>query len=103
MDSAQRFRVEVLFSPGASHNPYTVKPVKQDHTLPVRRRAPLHRGVIRLLHPAIEPLPRRAGAEDMSPWLMACVNAGTGMTWNDAQDLLAPLSTPFKPTPTPRG
>ena len=44
VDSPQRFRVEVLFSPGASHNPCQVLPIKQDHTLPVQPRAPLHRG-----------------------------------------------------------
>lgn len=36
--------MEVLFSPGASHNPFEVVPLKQDHTLPVLPRMPLHAG-----------------------------------------------------------
>ena len=44
VDSPERFRVEVLFSPGASHNPFEVVPLKQDHTLPVLPRMPLHAG-----------------------------------------------------------
>ena len=44
MESAERFRVEVLFSPGAGHNPFEVIPIKQDHTLPIALRTPLHRG-----------------------------------------------------------
>lgn len=44
MESPERFRVEVLFSPGAGHNPFEVIPIKQDHTLPIALRTPLHRG-----------------------------------------------------------
>lgn len=44
VDSPERFRVEILFSPGASHNPFEVVPLKQDHTLPVLPRMPLHAG-----------------------------------------------------------
>ena len=36
--------MEILFSPGASHNPFEVVPLKQDHTLPVLPRMPLHAG-----------------------------------------------------------
>ncbi|KAK9917336.1 hypothetical protein WJX75_003277 [Coccomyxa subellipsoidea] len=43
VESAERFRVEVLFSPGAGHNPFEVIPIKQDHTLPIALRTPLHR------------------------------------------------------------
>ncbi|CAL8465105.1 g4640 [Coccomyxa elongata] len=44
VESAERFRVELLFSPGAGHNPFEVIPIKQDHTLPIALRTPLHRG-----------------------------------------------------------
>ncbi|KAL0037051.1 hypothetical protein WJX77_010637 [Trebouxia sp. C0004] len=44
VDSPQRFRVELLFSPGASFNPYEVVPLHKDHTLPVQPRACLHKG-----------------------------------------------------------
>ena len=44
VDSPERFRVEVLFSQGASHNPFEVVPLKQDHTLPVLPRMALHAG-----------------------------------------------------------
>ncbi len=53
VDSPQRFRVELLFSPGASFNPYEVVPLHKDHTLPVQPRACLHKGGIalhKLLH-----------------------------------------------------
>lgn len=44
VDSPQRFRIELLFSPGASFNPYEVVPLHKDHTLPVQPRACLHKG-----------------------------------------------------------
>ena len=44
VDSPARFRIELLFSPGAQHNPYEVVPLKQDHTLPVLSRIPMHKG-----------------------------------------------------------
>jgi hypothetical protein len=46
VESPERFRVEVLFSPGASHNPFEVVPIKQDHTLPIQPRTPLHHGIL---------------------------------------------------------
>ncbi len=51
VDSPERFRVEVLFSPGAAHNPFEVVPIKQDHTLPVTPRQPLHEGALPLAGP----------------------------------------------------
>lgn len=53
VDSPQRFRIELLFSPGASFNPYEVVPLHKDHTLPVQPRACLHKGgaaLHKLLH-----------------------------------------------------
>ena len=44
--------MEILFSPGASHNPFEVVPLKQDHTLPVLPRMPLHAGGLPLLRPS---------------------------------------------------
>ena len=44
MDSPERFRMEVLFSPGAAYSPYAVVPLHQDHTLPVTQRVCLHQG-----------------------------------------------------------
>lgn len=42
VDSPERFRMEVLFSPGAAYSPYAVVPLHQDHTLPVTQRVCLH-------------------------------------------------------------
>ncbi|KDD72813.1 hypothetical protein H632_c2864p0, partial [Helicosporidium sp. ATCC 50920] len=39
-----RFRMEVLFSPGAAFNPTMVVPVHNNHTLPIAPRIPLHVG-----------------------------------------------------------
>ena len=44
VDSPERFRMEVLFSPGAAYSPYAVVPLHQDHTLPVTQRVCLHQG-----------------------------------------------------------
>lgn len=44
VDSPQRFRIELLFSPGANFSPYEVVPLNKDHTLPVQPRACLHKG-----------------------------------------------------------
>ena len=44
VDSPQRFRIEMLFSPGANFNPYEVVPLHKDHTLPVQPRVCLHKG-----------------------------------------------------------
>ena len=98
VDSAQRFRVEVLFSPGASHNPYAVKPVKQDHTLPVRRRAPLHRGVTtRLLHTANRPLPPQG-------WYRRHVSLADSVRrcrhWNDLERCSGPVGPAVHPLQT---
>eukprot|EP00803_Ostreobium_quekettii_P004618 evm.model.scf_439.9 EVM.evm.TU.scf_439.9 scf_439:61654-74618(+) len=38
----KRFRVEILFSPGAAYNPFEVMPLRRDHTLPVQPRVELH-------------------------------------------------------------
>lgn len=46
--------MEILFSPGASHNPFEVVPLKQDHTLPVLPRMPLHAGELPLLGPSLK-------------------------------------------------
>lgn len=48
VDSPQRFRVELLFSPGANFSPYEVVPLHKDHTLPVQPRACLHKGQLTL-------------------------------------------------------
>ncbi|KAK9821974.1 hypothetical protein WJX81_008214 [Elliptochloris bilobata] len=69
VEDPARFRVEVLFSPGASHNLFEVVPLKQDHTLPVAPRMALHRG---------------AG------------DVGSGTTWARLAALLTPHATPAK-------
>jgi len=69
VEDPARFRVEVLFSPGAAHNPMEVVPLKQDHTLPVSPRMALHRG---------------AG------------DFGSGTTWATLAQLLTPHATPAK-------
>lgn len=38
-----RFRVEILFSPGAAHNPYEVVPLRKDHVIPIVPRMSVHR------------------------------------------------------------
>ena len=43
LDDPRRFRVEILFSPGASHDPFEVVPIKgKDHVLPILPRMPVH-------------------------------------------------------------
>lgn len=42
LEDPARFRVEVLFSPGAAYDPTCVTPAKKDHVLPVAPRVPLH-------------------------------------------------------------
>jgi hypothetical protein len=37
--------VEILFSPGAAHDPFEVVPLRgKDHVLPIRPRVPIHDG-----------------------------------------------------------
>uniref|UniRef100_A0A1D1ZXV8 Inositol hexakisphosphate and diphosphoinositol-pentakisphosphate kinase n=1 Tax=Auxenochlorella protothecoides TaxID=3075 RepID=A0A1D1ZXV8_AUXPR len=42
LNDPRRFRVQILFSPGAAHNPLEVVPIQMNHTLPVRARVPVH-------------------------------------------------------------
>lgn len=37
-----RFRVEILFSPGAAHSPYEVIPIRKDHVIPIVPRMGIH-------------------------------------------------------------
>ncbi|KAI8107858.1 hypothetical protein M9435_002885 [Picochlorum sp. BPE23] len=39
-----RFRVELLFSPGAGHNPHEVVPIRKDHVIPIVPRTAIHKG-----------------------------------------------------------
>ena len=48
VDSPQRFRLELMFSPGASYNPYETVPLHHNHTLPVAHRVCLHDGKLTL-------------------------------------------------------
>jgi hypothetical protein len=41
---AERFRIEVLFSPGAGYNPIEYTPPRRNHTLPAKPRVSLHTG-----------------------------------------------------------
>lgn len=43
LDDPRRFRVEVLFSPGAAHDPFA-KREAGDHVLPLAPRVPIHNG-----------------------------------------------------------
>ncbi|CAG9465009.1 unnamed protein product [Pedinophyceae sp. YPF-701] len=59
LESPKRFRVEILFSSGASFNPFKVRPVESDHVLPVAGRIPLHAGdgiILEKLAAALRPL-----------------------------------------------
>ena len=42
LNHAGRFRVEILFSPGAAHNPFEVFPLRDDHVIPIVPRVPVH-------------------------------------------------------------
>ena len=44
LDDPGRFRVEILFSPGAAHDPYAIVPLRRNHVIPVVQRAALHDG-----------------------------------------------------------
>lgn len=39
-----RFRVEILFSPGAAHDPYAIVPLRKNHVIPIVPRGPIHDG-----------------------------------------------------------
>ena len=43
VDDAARFRLEIMFSSGAQHNPYQFRPVKS-HTMSISPRECLHKG-----------------------------------------------------------
>ena len=42
MTAAERFRVEITFSPGAAYNPVEVVPARNNHVLPVVPRVDLN-------------------------------------------------------------
>jgi inositol hexakisphosphate/diphosphoinositol-pentakisphosphate kinase len=44
LDDPRRFRVEILFSPGAAHDPYEVLVMRADHVVPIVPRVPIHGG-----------------------------------------------------------
>ena len=45
VESPERFRVEVLFSPGANYNPFDfTMPLHNNHVLPTIPRTALHKG-----------------------------------------------------------
>ncbi|KAI3438574.1 hypothetical protein D9Q98_001000 [Chlorella vulgaris] len=66
LDDPNRFRLETLFSPGAAYDPTEVIPAKKDHVLPVAPRVPLH------------------------------PEGANGVALARAEELLKPLSKPFK-------
>lgn len=39
-----RFRVEILFSPGAAHSPHEIVPLRKDHVIPIVPRTAIHKG-----------------------------------------------------------
>ena len=45
MDDAARFRLEIMFSSGAQHNPYHFRPA-QHHTMSISPRESLHKGAL---------------------------------------------------------
>ncbi len=48
MDSPERFRIEILFSPGANYDPFEVD-LQEDHTLPPVPREHMENDVSGLL------------------------------------------------------
>lgn len=42
VDAPDRFRVEILFSPGANHNPFEASTIMKNHALPPVARVPVH-------------------------------------------------------------
>jgi len=44
LDNPGRFKVEILFSPGAAHDPYEVVPLRKDHVIPIVPRSLIHDG-----------------------------------------------------------
>lgn len=42
LDAPERFRVEILYSPGSNYNPFELQLTERDHVLPVLPRVPLH-------------------------------------------------------------
>jgi inositol hexakisphosphate/diphosphoinositol-pentakisphosphate kinase len=50
-----RFRVEILFSPGAAHSPYDVVPIRKDHVIPIVPRMPISLVSLNELEKATKP------------------------------------------------
>ena len=67
VDSPDRFRMEVTFSPGVAHNPFEVIPLKQDHTLPITVRTPLSEGALS----QSSPQPPRSSHHAL--WMATCI------------------------------
>lgn len=95
MGDPRRFRVEVLFSPGAAFNPLTHTPA--DHALPVVPLVQLNEGAIRAFLLA-SLLGKVMLLQTGSRCSLACsaVAAGTAETLAEMQQLLEPFSAARK-------
>ncbi|CAD7697573.1 unnamed protein product [Ostreobium quekettii] len=99
-----RFRVEVLFSPGAAYNPFEVMPLRRNHTLPVHPRVELHQANGATLD-YVEKLvarfstPRKLQTPALN-WL-PCSNTGSAPTYLQRSGLRKPSLSVEQPTVLP--
>ena len=63
----RRFRVEILFSPGAAHSPYEVVPIRADHIIPVVPRMPMGFVTLSQLEKSTKPL-SKPFKRDVAPY-----------------------------------
>ena len=86
---AGRFRVEILFSPGAAHSPYEVIPIRKDHVIPIVPRTPIHKGnkggvTLHALEQATKPY-AKPFKRKQDPYMP--LNKGTPATASNAEKL----------------
>ena len=71
-----RFRVEILFSPGAAHSPYEVVPIRADHIIPVVPRMPMGFVTLSELEKSTKPL-SKPFKRDVEPYHTALRKSAT--------------------------
>lgn len=104
--------MEILFSPGAAHNPVEVVPPQKNHTLPIKPRVPVHKqgAEAGCRHGSPCPCrlwaPRPPGARHARcpittharahPLTEAFDGEKAGVTLNHLESMLKPYAKPFK-------
>jgi hypothetical protein len=83
-----RFRVEILFSPGAAHDPYGVVPLRRDHVIPIVPRMAIQDGTIGTT--------TIAGGNTSDTTAKAVQDQGAGVPLARLEAYAKPYAKPFK-------